>query len=390
MLSDESTPDPVAVARALSLIGTGPELRFDRVVGLIARYFDMPLGMVALVDGNRIWYKSRHGFDAAESEFPGSFTERVVTTERPHWVANALEDPVLAHSPWVNGERDRMVSYIGYPLRSSDSAVIGTLVLMDRAPREFTTDHVVQLGLVAVWIQEEMTRETESDRAAQVQRALLPTRHIAVRGFEVAGTLAPASSVSGDFFDWYEADDGLIFSLADVMGKGVGAAIIAATVRAVLRTADRVWGIETAVARAAELLGDDLSASGSFVTAIHCRLHASVSRIDYVDAGHGLTLHIASDGSWNRLAHYDLPLGTGLESTWGLHSISLAPGDTFVSFSDGVLDLFDGSLASMENVAQIFAEADSATVAVSTIRDLAKSAAGADDVTVVAVRRLPE
>jgi hypothetical protein len=387
MPSFERAAELIAVDRALSLIGTGPELRFDRVVGLIARYFDMTFGMVALVDGNRIWYKSRYGFAAAESELPGSFTERVVNTEEPHWVTNALEDPILQHSPWVNGERDRMLSYIGYPLRSSDGAVIGCLALMDRSTREFTTNHLVQLGLVALWIQDEMTRETESERAAKVQRALLPTRNVAVPGFEVVGASAPARSVSGDFFDWREVEDGLIFSIADVMGKGVAAAIIAATVRAVLRTADEAWGIDAAVARAAGLLDEDLSSSGSFVTVLHCRLHVSESRIDYVDAGHGLTLHILADGSWNRLAHDDLPLGTGLGSTWGLQSVVLAPGDTFVSFSDGVLDIFDGSLDSMEHIADFFAESDSAEVAVDAMYDLAKSTVGNDDVTVVAVRR---
>jgi len=350
----------------------------------------MAFGMVALVDGTRIWYKSRHGFTAAESEYPGSFTERVVSSEEPHWVANALEDPVLKDSPWVNGDRDRMLSYIGYPLRSGDGMVIGCLALMDRTSREFTTDHVVQLGLVALWIQEEMTRETESDRAAKVQRALLPTRNVAVPGFEVVGASAPARAVSGDFFDWHEADDGLIFTLADVMGKGVGAAIIAATVRAVLRTADESWGIDAAVEQAAQLLDEDLSSSGSFVTVLHCRLHTADSRIDYVDGGHGLTLHVRADGSWDQLAHNDLPLGTGLGRAWGLHSVFLAPGDTFVSFSDGVLDIFDGSLDSMEHVAGIFVGSDSAEVAVNAIYDLAKSTAGTDDVTVVAVRRSAE
>ena len=220
MLSEPRTAELLAVSRAMSLVGTGPEKRFDRVVGLIAQYFGMAFGMVALVNGDRLWYKSRVGFDAAESERPGSFTDRVVSTGEPHWVSNALEDEELQHSPWVNGERDRMLAYIGYPLRASDGTVIGCLALMQREPREFTTDQVVQLGLVALWVQDEMTRETESVRAGRVQRALLPRRLVEIDGFELAGASAPARSVGGDFFDWRSNDEGLIFTLADVMGKG--------------------------------------------------------------------------------------------------------------------------------------------------------------------------
>jgi hypothetical protein len=378
------------VARAIALVGTNPEVRFDRAVGLIARFLDMPLGMVSLVDGNRIWYKSRIGFDAEESEYSGSFTERIVSTGEPHWLSDALQDDILKNSPWTNGERDRIVSYIGHPLRSSDGTVIGCIVLMGREPREFGTDELIQLGLVALWVQDEMTQETETERAAHVQQALLPTRTVTVDGYELAGASAPARSVSGDFFDWREAADGLIFSLADVMGKGVGSAIIAAEVRAVLRTSEDTLGIDVAVNRAARLLDDDLSASGSFTTLFHCRLFASEGRVDYVDAGHGLALHVRADGSWDRLAHFDLPLGTGLSSEWSLHSVLLEPGETIVAFSDGVLDLFDGSLGSMAEVARAFSESPTATAAVNTLSQLANSMDGIDDVTVVALRRLPE
>ena len=390
MLSEPRTAELLAVSRAMSLVGTGPEKRFDRVVGLIAQYFGMAFGMVALVNGDRLWYKSRVGFDAAESERPGSFTDRVVSTGEPHWVSNALEDEELQHSPWVNGERDRMLAYIGYPLRASDGTVIGCLALMQREPREFTTDQVVQLGLVALWVQDEMTRETESVRAGRVQRALLPRRLVEIDGFELAGASAPARSVGGDFFDWRSSDEGLIFTLADVMGKGVGSAIIAAGVRAVLRAVDDDLTINLAVARAARLLDDDMSASGSFATLFHCRLFAAESRVDYVDAGHGLTVHVRADGSWERLAHTDLPLGTGLDSEWTLQSLHLEPGETIVAFSDGVLDIFDGSLDSMAHVATIVAESPSARVAVETLSQLAKERDDIDDVAVVALRRSSE
>jgi serine phosphatase RsbU (regulator of sigma subunit) len=307
----------------------------------------------------------------------------------PQWVNNALEDDELKNSPWANGERDRMLSYIGCPLSASDGTVIGCLALMQREPREFSADQLVQLGLVALWIQEEMTRETESARASRVQRALLPSKPVLVEGFELAGASAPARAVGGDFFDWRDSPDGLILSVADIMGKGVASAIIAASVRAVLRASDDTLGVDAAVTAAARVLEDDMSASGSFATVFHCRLFALEARLEYVDAGHGLVLHVRADGSWERLAHTDLPLGTGLGAQWTLHSVYLDHGDSIVAFSDGVLDIFDGSLDSMKRVAHIVTESVSAQAVVDTVFRLAKKRNDIDDVAVVVLRRLP-
>ena len=59
----------------------------------------------------------------------------------------------------------------------------------------------------------------ELDRAADVQRALLPKDPDPLAGYQVAGVCIPSKSVGGDFFDWYPIDGGLAFSLGDVMGK---------------------------------------------------------------------------------------------------------------------------------------------------------------------------
>ncbi|BDZ44830.1 PP2C family protein-serine/threonine phosphatase [Naasia aerilata] len=60
----------------------------------------------------------------------------------------------------------------------------------------------------------------ELAHAAQVQRNLLPPTSPEVPGYEVAGALVPSRGVSGDFFDWRATEDGLAFTVADVMGKG--------------------------------------------------------------------------------------------------------------------------------------------------------------------------
>src|ERR1700704_2551622 len=81
-------------------------------------------------------------------------------------------------------------------------------------------------------------RTDQIDKAAKVQAALLPASPLLGEGFEVAAHFAPAREISGDFYDWYPLDRGrLAVTLGDVMGKGLPAAILMATVRAALRSA---------------------------------------------------------------------------------------------------------------------------------------------------------
>ena len=93
-----------------------------------------------------------------------------------------------------------------------------------------------------------------------------------------------------------------------------------------------------------------------------------------------------ADGEVKRLATTSLPLGLGLDESWREHTVTLQPGDSLVSVSDGVLDLFDGTLASLDQVEKIARSASSAQEIVDSLLLLASDGAP-DDVTVVALRR---
>jgi serine phosphatase RsbU (regulator of sigma subunit) len=171
------------------------------------------------------------------------------------------------------------------------------------------------------------------------------------------------------------------------MGKGVGAAIIAATVRAVLRAGAREPDMGIALGTAADVLAQDLDHAGSFVTLFHGRLVTATGEIRYADAGHGLSLVVRAAGDVKRLATTSFPLGTGMDDSWREHRVTLAPGDTLVSVSDGVLDLWDGSLVALDSVEEIVRASATAQDVVDKL--IALAAVGApDDVTVVALRRL--
>ena len=221
-----------------------------------------------------------------------------------------------------------------------------------------------------------------------VQRRLLPQSVPDVPGYEVAGECVPSGEVSGDFFDWHRTPDGIVVTLADVMGKGVGAAVIAATVRASLRTALPTLDPGRTLAVVDRAVEPDLDANGAFVTLLHLRLDAASGDVAIVDAGHGLGLICRADGSREQIPSRNLPLGALGEQEWVTSTVHLGPGDLLLVCSDGVLDLFDGTVAALDRAADAATAAGpSAAGAVAGITGLAPAGTLPDDVTVVAVRR---
>ncbi len=229
--------------------------------------------------------------------------------------------------------------------------------------------------------------EEELSRAAQIQRFLLPKEAAPLDGYETAGVCIPSKAVGGDFFDWYAIDEGLGFTLGDVMGKGAGAGMIAATTRAVIRSSRNSADPVSALVLTSDCLSTELSQAAAFATLFHARLRASDGRVLFSDAGHGLTLLIRSTGHWERLKSHELPVGLMPDTTWTTMEVTIHPGDMIVSFSDGVLDLYDGTLHAIGEVAALACEAASAQEIVDVIRTLATKSGNPDDVTVLAVRR---
>ena len=94
-----------------------------------------------------------------------------------------------------------------------------------------------------------------------------------------------------------------------------------------------------------------------------------------------------ADGTHERLESTDLPVGVPGAAGWRSHEVVLGPGDLIVTFSDGVLDLYDGTLRAVDRVAELARESTSADDLVRRITDLAGAQANPDDVTVVVLRR---
>lgn len=380
----------VAAVERLDLLDTPAEERFDRITRIARELFDVPVAEINLIDDERQFTKSPHLPGKATSIARiDSFCE--ITVRQPDIVVvpDATKDARFSDRSPVSDER-HVRFYAGRPLSLGDDLRVGTLCLVDTVPREFGPEQRRLLDEMGQWVERELQDTADLDRAAEVQQGLLPQDQPGWPDFEVAGICLPAKTVGGDYYAWHGDGSSIELTLADVMGKGAAGAILAAAVRAAFqsRTGDDVVGAVEAVNTQ---LADDLGVVGSFATLFHAVIDTASGRVDYADAGHGLSAIVRSGAPAERLEATGLPIGIVAAGEWTRGSATLEPGDRLVSFTDGVLDLFDGTLASLDEVAAIVRDASSPHAAVARFAELAASARSraSDDVTVVVVCRRP-
>ena len=382
-MSNEATRQ--AALDSLKIVDTPPEERFDRITRLAKQLFGVETAAITLIDHDRQWFKSKIGLESQETLRSDAFCDVTIRESANFTVADASQDSRFIDNPLVTGDPN-IRFYAGYPLEASNGERVGALCIFDPHPRVFTQSEELQLRDLALWVQNEMVIEDELNRAAQIQKGFIPKQPKETFGYDGAGGCAQAKIVGGDFYDWYPVREGGDFTLADVMGKGMGAAIIAATVRAVLRAGSRSDDIVSGIKAAASILEADLSSTGSFVTLFHARLNMTSGLIRYVDAGHGLSFVMRRNGEIERLSSENPPLGVGTDIAWREDSFVLNHGETLICVSDGVLDLFDGTLTALDNVAEIAKNCSSAQEIVDAIITRAGQNAD-DDVTVLVLRR---
>lgn len=140
----------------------------------------------------------------------------------------------------------------------------------------------------------------------------------------------PHGLVSGDRSGRQQVGGRVVVTLADAMGKGEAAEAMLAAEKA--------------------LFGDDRNRD-TFATVFHAVIDAGSGLIDFVDAGHGLTLVVRADGTSERLSSHNLPLGlrpAGVD--WEIGRTRVGRGDLIVSVSDGALDAYDSTLESLRMI----------------------------------------
>ena len=316
------------------------------------------------------------------------------------------------------GRVDQESGYITHsvlviPLRTADGTVIGAFQALNK-PGGFSDSDVALLGLAASYSAaaietHKLRREVESARlilrelaiARDVQAALLPQCTPDLQGLDCAVFFRPAEFVGGDYYDFVETPDGaLFFTLGDVSGKGIPAAVFMASIQASLRIL-LVRGPESLTGVISDLNNSVYASShsGRYSTLFCGWIDPRTRRLLYVNAGQCTPIvvrHRGRDVTVERLDVGGTPPGLLPVAQYEEGSTVLEKGDVLVCFSDGISEATNSSdeLWHESEVEKLLRTASGATAREMTERIVhaadafAGDAEQADDMTVVTLRVL--
>jgi len=145
----------LAALRALLILDTPPEERFDKIVQFAATEFDMPIALLSLIDENRQWFKAIVGLDVCETGRDISFCGHAILQPDIFVIPDARADERFADNPIVTGE-PYVIFYAGAPLQLASGFTVGTLCLIDHKPRQLDATELAILTTLRDLLLEEM------------------------------------------------------------------------------------------------------------------------------------------------------------------------------------------------------------------------------------------
>ena len=174
--------------------------------------------------------------------------------------------------------------------------------------------------------------------AAEVQRRMFPDGPPKLAGFDIAAVYVPCFELGGDFYDFLPlGQEQMGVTVCDVVGKGIRASLLTASIRASLRAhAASIYDMSEVLAR---VNGDlcDVTASGDFATLFYGVIDPKARRLTYTNAGHPSPL-LVRDGQCRRLTTGGGMVGITPDFTWDHEVLDLAAGDVLLMFTDGLIE----------------------------------------------------
>jgi phosphoserine phosphatase len=405
--------------------------RILQVTRDLARPLDLGTLLYAVVDaakdllqaeGGTVWqyHAAEHvlemrvarGLDAIRITADRGIVGECVRTLAPINVPDCYADPRFNRDvDKTTGRRTRCM--LSLPLVGDDDQLVGVLQVVNRHEGVFSADdEAVALALAAqcaVAMQRAQLTErlvaTEALRqeiavAREVQMATLPALPPDIPGYDFAGVFLPTDDTGGDTYDFVPCADGALFVLmGDATGHGIGPALSATQVRAMLRVAERLGAsLDDAFRHINDQLVSDLP-EDRFVTAFLGRLDPATHTLDYHSGGQGPLLHFhAADGACDLFPPTTFPMGAiSLPMLKPAERVWLAPGDVFALLSDGIYEYENGQGEQFgdDGVARVLLANPGVSMArllealLAEVRAFGAGAPQLDDITAVLIRRLP-
>lgn len=267
------------------------------------------------------------------------------------YIADATTDPRIRYP--ANARREGIVSGLCVPL-TYRGETIGIIRVYTGEPHVFSASEeallrsigsqaasaIIHGRLFAEQADAERVRR-QVEAAAQIQKRMLPSRPPAIRGLSIGCVYEPTLTVGGDFYDFIELPEGRIgLCIADVVGKGLPAALLMSSIRSALRAyAPWVAGEAATMAHLNRHLYHD-TPPGEFATLVYGVLAADGTTFTYANGGHLPPLLLRGE-RFIELDAGGLALGILPDESYDHDIVALRPGDLIVMVTDGVTEAMD-------------------------------------------------
>jgi len=215
-----------------------------------------------------------------------------------------------------------------------------SLVEYDEATRTLEAERRAQAARL------EAERQAAHDLAIakQVQTRLFPQHQPPIRTLAYAGICHPARTVGGDYYDFLDLGDrrlGLV--LADIAGKGIGAALLMANLQAAVRSqCATAWEQPERFLRSVNQLLHENTAAGDYATLFFAEYDEGTRKLRYSNCGHPPALLLRGDDGLERLGATSTVVGLFKKWDCAMEERELAPGDAVLLYTDGVTEAVNG------------------------------------------------
>ena len=262
--------------------------------------------------------------------------------------------------PWAMTEREHNPVVLAPILGVEDAAVIGFVYLELRSLAQpwdrgalsslFPAVHSLAAQVASTLYQAQVYCDTldfqvalqELEFASRIQASFLPNEVPILPGWELAVTLLPARNMSGDYFDFIPlGEDKIGILIADVVDKGLGAALYMALSRTLIRTYALEFELQPDLVffSTNERILQDARAN-LFVTAFYGVLDVKTGSMSYCNAGHNppFLVRTQEGGRVEALSANGMPIGVDADAFWRQAEVQINPGDVLLLYTDGIPD----------------------------------------------------
>ena len=201
------------------------------------------------------------------------------------------------------------------------------------------------LILLMLEIADRVVMKRDLQIAREIQTWLLPGVPPQIPGLAIAYATRPANTVAGDYYDVFprpgrsKEDNRVVLAVADVAGKSIPAAMLMATFQASLKTLSTAQVALPELASNMNRYACSNSQGGLRFTTAFLAEYDPVNRtVDYINAGHNNPILRRASGQIERLDVGGLPFGILPDAKYDSATITLAPGDWLIIFTDGLVE----------------------------------------------------